>query len=89
MSHRTITAHEDLLRPQVALGKSRLETLCLLIVEIIGARTATSATSPARAGGRRRLRRPVAGCRGFFQHVRLGKDWALPLLAGLVGPARK
>ncbi|MCB1375272.1 MAG: hypothetical protein KDJ78_14025 [Rhodobacteraceae bacterium] len=24
----------------------------------------------------------------FFQHVRLGEDWALPLVAGLVGPAR-
>ena len=25
----------------------------------------------------------------FFQHVRLGEDWTLPLVAGLVGPARR
>ena len=30
MSHRAITALEGILRPQVGLGKSRLETLCLL-----------------------------------------------------------
>jgi hypothetical protein len=25
----------------------------------------------------------------FFQHVRLGDDWALPLVGALVGPARR
>ena len=43
MSHRTITALEDFLRPHVALGKSRLETLCLLIVGIGGAEVGAEA----------------------------------------------
>ena len=46
MSHSAITALEDFLRPQVSFGKSRLETLCLLIVGIVGARTVNLGMSP-------------------------------------------
>jgi hypothetical protein len=52
MPHRVITALEGYLRPHVALGKSRLETLCLLVVGMVSART-TSATSPPSAPARR------------------------------------
>ena len=89
MPHQTIAALGSFLRPHVGLSKSRLETLCLLIVGIVSARTvnlghiACERPSTARTASTcRRLQR-------FFQHVRLGEDWALPLVAGLVGPARR
>jgi hypothetical protein len=77
------------LRPHVALSKSRLETLCLLVAGMVSARTvnlghiACERPGPALpASTYRRLQR-------FFQHVRLGQDWALPLVAQLLGPARR
>ena len=39
MSHRAITALQQILRPHLGLSKSRLETLCLLVVGMISART--------------------------------------------------
>ena len=89
MSHLAIAALEGILRPHVALGKSRLQTLCLLIVGMVSARTVNLAhvacerPDPAQtASTYRRLQR-------FFQHVRLERDWALPLVARLVGSDRR
>ena len=39
MPHRAITALAQSLQPRVSLGKSRLETMCLLIVGMVSART--------------------------------------------------
>ena len=39
MHHRAIATLQEILRPHVGLGKSRLETLCLLVVGMISART--------------------------------------------------
>jgi hypothetical protein len=39
MSHQAITALARTLRGHVGLGKSRLETLCMLVVDMIGSRT--------------------------------------------------
>jgi hypothetical protein len=39
MPHRAITALERILRPRVGLSKSRLETLCLIVVGMVSART--------------------------------------------------
>ena len=89
MSHRTITALEDFLRPHVALGKSRLETLCLLIVGIVSARTVNLGHVACERGGSVRTASTYRRLQRFFQYVRLGEDWALPLVAGLVGPARR
>jgi hypothetical protein len=85
MSHRAATALARTLRGHVGLGKSRLETLCMLVVGMIGARTVNLghiASIGARevliASTYRRLQR-------FFQHVDLGPDWAAPILARLIG----
>lgn len=90
MERPVITALADLLRGHVDLSKSRLETLALLTVGMIGARTVnlvhvadergTSAVDPASTY--RRLQR-------FFQHVRLPVDWAAPVIARLAGGADK
>jgi len=89
MSHRTITALTEVLRPQVALSKSRLETLCLLIVGIVSARTVNLGHVACERGGSVRTASTYRRLQRFFQYVRLGEDWALPLVAGLVGPARR
>jgi hypothetical protein len=39
MPHRAITTLQQTLRPHVDLGKSRLETLCLIVVGMVSART--------------------------------------------------
>jgi Transposase DDE domain len=86
MSHRAVAVLQGSLRPHVALSKSRLETLCLLVVGMISARTVNlghvacerSGAAVLIASTYRRLQR-------FFQHVRLGRDWALPLVVRLLG----
>jgi hypothetical protein len=85
MPQRAITALQQTLRPHVGLSKSRLETLCLIVVGMVSARTvnlshlACERPSPALvASTYRRLQR-------FFQHVRLGADWSAPLVARLLG----
>ena len=90
MDRPVITALADLLRRHVPLGKSRLETMALLTVGMIGARTVNlvhvadergaSAVDPASTY--RRLQR-------FFQYVRLPEDWAAPMIARLAGGAGK
>lgn len=90
MPHRAITTLQQTLRPHVGLSKSRLETLCLIVVGMVSARTVNLShlacerpTTALVASTYRRLQR-------FFQHVRLGPDWAAPLvvkLLGLDGPA--
>lgn len=73
------------LTPHVPLGKSRLETLCILLLGMIGARTVNlthiATERPARAlvaSTYRRLQR-------FFQHVDLPEDWAVGLVTALIG----
>jgi hypothetical protein len=85
MQNRIVTALAARLRVHIPLSKSRLETLCLLIVGAIGARTvnlghiATERASAAMpASTYRRLQR-------FFQHVRLDPDWSVPVLAAMIG----
>jgi len=90
MERPVITALADLLRRHVPLSKSRLETMALLTVGMIGARTVNlvhvadergaGAVDPASTY--RRLQR-------FFQHVRLPGDWAAPMIARLAGGAQK
>ena len=74
-----------LLTPHVPLGKSRMETLCLLVLGVISARTVNlthiAAERPARAkvaSTYRRLQR-------FFQQVALPDDWSVSIVMSLIG----
>jgi hypothetical protein len=85
MSHAAIAALHKTLSPHVRLGKSRLETLCLLVTGMVSARSVNlSHVACERPGGvqiastYRRLQR-------FFQHADLASDWSLPLITGLLG----
>ena len=75
---RTLYSH-------VSLSKSRMETLCLLIVAVVSARTVNLShlaserqTTTKIASTYRRLQR-------FFQHVDLGPDWSAGLVVKLLG----
>jgi hypothetical protein len=88
MQNRAIAALAERLRTCVPLSKSRLDTLSLLVVGAIGARSvnlghiATERGGPARpASTYRRLQR-------FFQRGGLAPDWAAPLLAATLGTER-
>ncbi len=87
MPHRAIATLQRILQPHVGLSKSRLETLCLIVVGMVSARTVNlshlASERPATAlvaSTYRRLQR-------FFQHVRLRRDWSAPLVVGLLGLA--
>lgn len=89
MLHRAITALEGFLRPHVSLSKSRLETLCLLMVGMVSARTVNLGHIACERPGTTLTASTYRRLQRFFQHVRLGQDWTLPLAAGLLGPGRR
>lgn len=90
MDRPVITALAEVLRRHVDLNKSRLETMALLTVGMIGARTVNLVHIADERGSDRvdpastyrRLQR-------FFQHVRLPVDWAAPMIARLAGGAER
>jgi DDE family transposase len=85
MLQRAIAALGETLRPHLGLSKDRVETLALIVVAMVSARTVNlSHLAAERPGGAlvastyRRLQR-------FFQHVRLEQDWAAPMVEKLTG----
>jgi Transposase DDE domain len=91
MSHRAITALQGKLRPHTGLGKSRLETLCQIIVGMISARTVNLSHIASERPGVALIASSYRRVQRFFQHVHLAPDWSAPLvirLLGLRGPWR-
>ena len=84
MPHRAITALATVLGPRVRLGKSRLETLCLIVVGMVSARTVNLGHIACERPGRVRIASTYRRPRRFFQHVELGDDWTLPLVGELL-----
>ena len=64
----------------VDLGKRRLETLCLLITGMIGARTVNLSHLASERQGEVLVASTYRRLQRFFQHVRLGEDWAARLI---------
>lgn len=85
MPHRAITALAGILRPHVGLGKSRLETLALIVVGMVSARTVNLGHIACERPGGVLIASSYRRLQRFFQHVRLGRDWSLPLVAELLG----
>lgn len=76
MNIRALADLQKTLNPHVPLGKSRLETLCMILLGMISARTVNlthiASERPSRAmvaSTYRRLQR-------FFQYVCLPEDWS-------------
>jgi hypothetical protein len=85
MDQKTVAALAERVSPYVSLGNARRETLSLLVLGLLSARTtnlsvlACERNAPATtASTYRRLQR-------FFQHAEPGADWATPVVAGLAG----
>jgi hypothetical protein len=88
MQHRTIAALADRLRTCIPLSKSRLETLCLLIIGAIGARTVNLGHIATERGGPVQPASTYRRLQRFFQFFGLAPDWAAPLLAATLGSER-
>jgi len=85
---RALADLQKTLTPHVPLGKSRLETLCMILLGMISARmvnlTHITSERPSRvmvASTYRRLQ-----C--FFQYVRLPEDWSVGIVISLLGNPR-
>lgn len=88
MERPVITALAAELRRHVPLGKSRLETMALLAVGMIGARTVNLVhVADERGSGKADPASTYRRLQRFFQHVRLPGDWAAPVIARLAGGA--
>ena len=88
MNIRALADLQKTLTPHVPLGKSRLETLCMILLGMISARmvnlTHITSERPSRvmvASTYRRLQ-----C--FFQYVRLPEDWSVGIVISLLGNPR-
>lgn len=85
MNNHALADLAKMLSPHMRLSKSRIATLCLLILGMISARTVNlthiAAERPARAkvaSTYRRLQR-------FFQQVLLPDDWSVGIVMALIG----
>jgi hypothetical protein len=88
MSHRAVAALQGILRPHVGLSKSRLETLCLIMVGMLNARTVNLTHLASQGPSGTLIASTYRRLQRFFQHVRLDPDWAVPLLAAMIGSDR-
>lgn len=84
MPHRAIAALTAVLRPRVPLGKTRLETLCLLVVGMVSARTVNLGHIACERPGAVLIASTYRRLQRFFQHVDLGADWSFPIVAELL-----
>lgn len=73
------------LSPHIDLGKSRLETLALLITGMIGARTVNLSHIASERGSPVKIASTYRRLQRFFQHVSPNEDWAARLIVALLG----
>lgn len=83
MLHHAITTLRNTLRPRLDLSKDRAETLALIVIAMVSARTVNLSHLAAERPGRTQVASTYRRLQRFFQHVRLGRDWAAPLVADL------
>lgn len=85
MSHHAISALLHVLRSEIDVGKSRLETLCLIVIGMVSARSVNLSHIASERPGEVQTTSTYRRLQRFFQHVSLDEDWALPLLVRLLG----
>jgi hypothetical protein len=78
MSQKAIAALSQMLRGHVDLGKSRRETLGMLVMGMIGAHTVNLGHIATEAGRSVLIASTYQRLQRFSQHVDLGPDWAEP-----------
>lgn len=85
MPNQAITALLEILRPEIGLSKRRLETLCLIVIGMVSARSVNLSHVACERPGTVQTASTYRRLQRFFQHVRLDEDWSLPLLIRLLG----
>ncbi len=88
MSQPAIAALQSVLSPHFALGNSRLETLCLIVIGMISARTVNLSHLACERPGEVQVASTYRRLQRFFQYVRLPEDWAAPLIGAMLKGAR-
>ncbi|CUH07593.1 Transposase [Jannaschia seosinensis] len=85
MLHHAISALTNILRPDLDLSKSRLETLCMIVIGMVSARSVNLGHLACERPGSALTSSTYRRLQRFFQHVHLDEDWSLPLLVRLLG----
>lgn len=85
MPKSSLTALRGTLARHIELSKSRLETLTLLLVGMIGARTVNLSHIASERGSSITVASTYRRFQRFFQHVDPGQDWAARLIVALLG----
>jgi hypothetical protein len=85
MLQRAIAALGETVRPHVDLSKDRTETLAMIVVGMVSARTVNLSHLACERPGKVRLASTYRRLQRFFQHVRLEQDWAAPVVEKLCG----
>ena len=90
MESPAVTALTQRLLPRVGVSKSRTETLAMLTLGMISARTVNLAhLAPERGLAGVKLASTYRRLQRFFQQACLPQDWVAGVIAGLSGGPRK
>lgn len=85
MNTHALADLQKMLTPLLPLSKSRVETLCLLLLGMIGARTVNLTHIATERPCRAKVASTYRRLQRFFQHVALPDDWAVGLVIALIG----
>jgi hypothetical protein len=85
MLQRAIATLGETVRPHVGLSKDRVETLGMIVVGMVSARTVNLSHLATERPGSVQLSSTYRRLQRFFQHVRLEQDWAAPVVEKLCG----
>jgi hypothetical protein len=85
MITKALTTLKKRLSPHLELSNSRLETMCLLIMGMVNARTVNLSHLACEFPTDSKVESTYRRLQRFFQHVDLGSDWAAPLLVKMIG----
>lgn len=85
MLDQALATLEQALHPYLPLSKDRRDTLALLVVGMISARTVNLSHIASERPGTALVASTYRRLQRFFQHVDLGTDWSAPVAAKLLG----
>ena len=85
MDQKTVAALAERVSPFVRLGNARRETLSLLVLGLLSARTTNLSVLACERAAPARTRSTYRRLQRFFQYAEPGADWAAPVVAGLAG----
>jgi len=85
MLQRAIATLGETVRPHLGLSKDRVETLAMIVIAMVSARTVNLSHLAAERPGDALVASTYRRLQRFFQHVRLEQDWAAPMVERLSG----